>query len=100
MMETVTDKAGRCLTLRDVGVLETLRLYKALGPELSQNDAYLGLAVLAARVAMIDQIPVPFPASETAVEGVLARLGNDGAAAVARAVAPAPAAEVIVEAGN
>lgn len=100
-METViTDKAGRRLTLRKVGVLETLRLYKALGPELALNEAYMGLSVIAASVAMIDEVPVPFPASETAVEAVLERLGDEGSAAVASAIAPLPATAVIAEAGN
>jgi hypothetical protein len=32
MERIISDKAGRSISLRRVGVLETLRLYKALGP--------------------------------------------------------------------
>ena len=100
MSDAITDGAGRTIKLRRVGVLETLRLYKALGPALAANEAYMGLAVVAASAAMIDELPLPFPASEAAVEALLERLGDDGAAAVATAIAPAPAETVIADAGN
>jgi len=48
MTEIVTDKAGRKIKLRRIGVLETLRLYKALGPELSLNHPYMDIAIVAA----------------------------------------------------
>lgn len=100
-METViTDKTGRRLTLRKVGVLETLRLYKALGAELSMNGPYMHAARLAAAVIMIDDVPSPFPTSEAAVEALLVRLGEDGLEAVALATRREPVAEVVAEAGN
>lgn len=100
-METmVTDKAGRRITLRKVGVLETLRLYKALGGELAENGPYMAAARIAAAVAVIDDVPVPFPASEAAVEALLQRLDEDGVQTVAAAMRR-PAPEVVVaEAGN
>ena len=49
MGEIVTDRGGRRIELRRVGVLEQLRLFKALGPELSENRAYLGLRELPLR---------------------------------------------------
>lgn len=100
MERVVTDKAGRTLTLRRVGVFETLRLYKALGPELSVNEAYMGLAVIAASVAVVDGVPLPFPNGEAGVEAILERLGEDGAAAVAAAIAPPPIESVVAQAGN
>jgi hypothetical protein len=100
MMDTVTDKIGRKIQLRRVGVLEQLRLYKALGPELSLNGPYMDLAIIVASVAMIDEIPVPFPANESSVEVLLERLGKDGVAAVDAAL-PAPSQmDVVTEAGN
>ncbi len=100
MTEIVTDKAGRKIQMRRVGVLEQLRLYKALGPELSLNDPYMDLAIIAASVAMIDGIPVPFPANEASLEALLDKLGSDGVAAVDGAL-PAPSQEAVVtEAGN
>jgi hypothetical protein len=100
-METViTDAAGRRLTLRRVGVLETLRLYKALGPELSNNAPYLSAARIAASVQMIDDVPVPFPTSESALEALLQRLDEDGVVAVAAAIRRPPTAAVVADAGN
>ncbi len=88
------------MTLRRVGVLEMLRLYKAVGPVLSVNDAYIGLASAAAAVMVLDGVPMPFPNSELAVEHVLERLGEDGAAAVMAALAPEPVETVMATAGN
>lgn len=100
MTDSFTDSTGRCIKLRRIGVLETLRLYKALGPELAVNEAYVGLAIVAASVAVIDDVPVPFPVGESAVEATLERLGSDGAAAVVLAIAPAPLQKVVADAGN
>ena len=81
---------GHALRLKQVGALDRLRLFKALGPELSQNAAYLGMALLAASVIEIDGVPVPPPVSEGQVEALVHRLGNDGIAAVAAALGQAP----------
>jgi len=100
MEQVITDKAGRRLTLRKFGVLETLRLFKALGPELSANNAYIGVASFAGSVAMIDDIPLPLPASEAAVEALIERLGDDGMQAVMAWDKPVPIEAVIADAGN
>jgi hypothetical protein len=100
MERVITDKTGRRLSLRKVGVLETLRLYKALGPELAVNGPYMSAARIAASVAAIDDIPVPFPASETAVEALLERLDEHGAIAVSEAISRPDAEVVAAEAGN
>ena len=100
MPETVQDNAGRVIELRRLGVVEQLRLFKVLGPELSENRAYVGLARVAAAVAAVDGVPVPFPASEAGIEAVLERLDEKGVEAVA-AVLTGPAVEqVLAEAGN
>jgi hypothetical protein len=100
MAEIVTDKAGRRIMIRKVGVLETLRLYKALGPELSDNGAYVGVALIAVAAAAIDELPVPFPASEVALEALLDLLGDDGMAALIGAVTPPAMNVVLADAGN
>ena len=101
MMENIVmDKAGRKITLRRVGVVEQLRLFKALGPELSLNGPYMDLAIIAASISMINEIPVPFPASEANVETILEKLGTDGVAVV-DSVLPAPSLmEMADVAGN
>jgi len=100
MADSVQDKAGRVIALRRLGVVEQLRLFKVLGPELAENRAYVGLARVAAAVAAVDGIPVPFPAGEAGIEAVLERLGEDGVEAVGGALLGPPAEMVIAQAGN
>ncbi len=79
----VTDRDGRSLTLRRMGALDRLRLFKAIGPTLAQNPPYLGMAMLAASVIAIEDVPVPPPCSEAQVEALISRLGDVGISAVA-----------------
>jgi hypothetical protein len=46
------------------------------------------MALLAASVAAIDDVPVPPPANEAQIEAMVSRLGDDGIAAIANALAP------------
>jgi hypothetical protein len=98
----VTDTQGRRLQLRRLTALDKLRLFKAAGPALAQNQSWLGMAVLAASVTAIDDVPVPVPTNEQQVEALVGRLGDAGIAAVGAALAetPAPPAEVAAAAGN
>ncbi len=82
----VRDADGRELVLRRMTSLDRLRLFKALGPILSQNNAYLGMAMLAASVIAIDTVPVPAPVTEGQLEALVGRLGNIGIEAVASAL--------------
>ncbi len=94
------DKAGRVIELRRLGVVEQLRLFKVLGPDLAENRAYVGLARVAAAVATVDGVPVPFPAGEAGIESTLDRLGEEGVEAVAAALTHPPVEQVLAEAGN
>lgn len=95
------DETGRRIKVRRMGPLQRLRLFKAIGPELSQNDRYLGYAVLAASVVEIDGQPVPFPATELQIEALIDRLGDHGFAAVGRMLtASTPTASVAESAKN
>lgn len=87
-MDEVVDTRGRLLGLRRLSVLDRLRLYEAAGAELSRNDRWLGLAVLAASVAAIDGVPVPMPASKAGIEAAVQRLDEEGLAAVAAGLTP------------
>jgi hypothetical protein len=100
MSQTITDRAGRVIELRRMGVVEQLRLFKILGPELSENRAYYGLAKMAAAVRLIDGVPMPFPGSEAGVEAALERLGDDGVEVVAEALSGNTVEEIAAEAGN
>ncbi len=81
--QTTTDKTGRQLVLRRPTALDTLRLFKAAGPILSHNEPWLAMASLASSVQAIDGVPVPTPTTETQIEALIDRLGEDGLAAVA-----------------
>jgi len=97
----VTDSQGRRIALRRLTALDKLRLFKAAGPGLSQNQPWLGMAVLAASVAAIDDIPVPPPGTEAQIEALVARLGDPGLAAIATGLdAAAPPVELAAHAGN
>ncbi|MGR3717174.1 MAG: hypothetical protein ACU0B1_10545 [Thermohalobaculum sp.] len=82
----ITDGAGRRLRIRRLTALDRLRLYKAIGDRLSANDAYFGIAFLAASVTELDDVPFPWPVNETQVEAAVGRLGDAGLDAVAGAL--------------
>ncbi len=101
--ETVADDDGRRLTIRRLTALDRLRLFKAAGPILSQNQPWLGMALIASSVHAIDDVPVPTPANEAQVEAMVARLGDSGISAVAQALqrsAQLTTAELLDNAGN
>jgi hypothetical protein len=74
------------LLVRRLTALDTLRLFKAAGPVLSQNEPWLSMAGLAFSVMEIDGVPVPAPASEPQIESLIDRLGDEGLAAIADSV--------------
>jgi len=83
--QTITDADGRVIELRQMTALDKLRLFKAAGSSLSQNEMWLGMALLACSVRAIDGVPVPQPANEMQIESVVARLGDVGLAAIGEA---------------
>jgi len=97
--KTVTDRLGRVLTVRPLGPLDRLRVFEAAGAELSRNDRWLGLALLACSATAIDGIPYPFPNNKAGIEAMVQRLGDAGHAALVRGLAPEPALDVAM-AGN
>jgi hypothetical protein len=82
----VTDDIGRQLTIRLLTALDTLRLFKAAGPVLSQNQSWLSVASLAISVTSIDGLPIPAPANEAQIEAIVGRLADVGLAAIAAAL--------------
>jgi len=101
--ETVIDADGRRLSIRRLSALDRLRLFKAAGPLLSQNQPWLGMALIACSVAGIDDVPVPPPSNEIQIEAMVGRLGDAGIVAVAQALqqfAEPTLPEVVDNAGN
>ncbi len=86
---TIVDAQGRKLEFRRPSALDRLRLFKALGPGLSDNTRYVGYAMLAYCVSAIDDVPIPAPASEAQVEMLVNRLGDAGLEAVGEGMAAA-----------
>jgi hypothetical protein len=98
-----TTADGTRLTLRRLNALDKLRLFKAAGPSLAQNEPWLGMALLASSVVAIDEVPVPLPTTEHQIEAMVARLGDAGIAAVAAALRPDATpqpADLAANAGN
>jgi hypothetical protein len=101
--QTITDDGGRRLMIRRLNALDRLRLFKAAGPLLSQNQPWLGMALIACSVTAIDDVPIPPPVNESQIEAMIGRLGDAGVAVIARAlqqVPEPPAAELVANAGN
>jgi hypothetical protein len=81
--KTATDKNGRRLLLRRLTALDTLRLFKAAGPVLAQNEPWLSMAGLAFSVLEVDGVPIPTPSTESQIESIIDRLGDAGLSAIA-----------------
>ena len=86
--QVVTDAQGRKLSLHRLDALDKLRLFKAVGPTLAQNEPYLGMALLACSVMAIDDVPYPTPVNEAQIEHLVQRLGDMGLTAVAQGLRP------------
>jgi len=97
---TVVDVLGRHLVLRDLTALDKLRLLKAAGPELALNQPWLAVAVLAASVAAIDDVPCPRPSTEAQIEALVGRLGDAGIESVANALSQLVQPDEAVQAAN
>jgi hypothetical protein len=99
-LRDITDSLGRRIGLRRLNALDKLRLFKAAGPVLSQNQPWLGMAVLAASVVAIDDVPVPSPTTEAQIEGLVSRLGDAGISAIAKSLSATAERDVAAIAGN
>jgi hypothetical protein len=76
-----TDVQGRTLTVQKITPLRRMRLFALAGPELSKNEQWIGMAVLAASVTAINGDPVSAN-SIREVEFLVERLDDDGLDAV------------------
>lgn len=84
--QTIVDATGRRLSIRNLTALDRLRLFKAAGPTLAQNQPWLGMALIASSVVAIDDVPVPPPVNEMQIETLIGRLDDAGVAAIAHAL--------------
>ena len=96
-LHSTTDSEGRQISVKRPNALDKLRLLKAAGPILSENQAWLGVAILAVAAVELDGIPIPPPTNEQQVEATVARLGDHGLDAVANTLT---AIEAEITTGN
>ena len=78
---------GRKITCKRLGWLDQARLARVLGPELSANEQYLGIATLAFMVTHIDGKPVAAAVSAEWIEARMQQLGDEGIDAIANHLA-------------
>jgi len=83
----IKDVNGRDIVIRHLNALDKLRLLKAAGPVLSENQAWLGVAMLAASVIELQGVPIPIPINENQIETIVGRLGDVGLDAIADSLA-------------
>ncbi|HUB10995.1 MAG TPA: hypothetical protein VMB34_03485 [Acetobacteraceae bacterium] len=83
---SIVDALGRHIIIRNLTALDKLRLLKTAGPELALNQPWLSIAILAASVTAIDDLPIPRPTTEGQIEALVGRLGDAGIDAIAEAV--------------
>ena len=96
---TATDTAGRKIVARRLNALDKLRLLKSAGPVLSENQAWLGVAMLAVSAVELDGVPIPMPVNELQIEALVGKLGDPGLDAIAVALA-ATEPDTLASAGN
>ncbi len=81
---TVTDSAGRQITLRKPNVLASYRFVELVGPS-AKNEIYMAMAMPILFVAEIDGDPVRFT-TKAQMEALITRLDDHGVSAVMEAV--------------
>jgi hypothetical protein len=86
-LHTVTDANGRQINWSPLSVLQQARLMRAVGSENSNNQAFMGVALLAATVIDIDGVPCPKAQTLAQVDAAIERLGDEGYDALVRSMA-------------
>lgn len=81
------DPAGRRITIKKITLLERSRLLRVVGPELSGNMQWMGLAIVAASVTSIDGDLMAKPGTVREIEALFSLLDDDGLNAVAESYA-------------
>ena len=71
----IHDNLGRSLKVRRINALDRLRLLKAAGPDLSQNDAWLNMAALVMSLMEINGAPGPLRLTSVRSKPLLLNLG-------------------------
>lgn len=81
----ITDARGREIAFKPMNVRDTARLIKVIGredPRDAQNQVYVTMALVAASVTSIDQIPAAPISKPDDIDFAISWLGDEGFAAV------------------
>lgn len=81
----VTDARGRKIKLRKPNIVSQYNFIDMLG-ESARNQMFVGMAMPLLFVCEIDAVAVPSPRKRSEFDALLARLDEDGVAAVMRGV--------------
>lgn len=80
--KTIVDSLNRKLVLRELSMLEEQDYLTALGPDVCTNQLVLGRAMIMARIASIDGVPIPVPRNNMQYRAMIGLVGREGTAAV------------------
>ncbi|WP_210245075.1 hypothetical protein [Methylobacterium haplocladii] len=69
--------SGRTFTVRKLGPLDRMLASKAIGSEHVVNALYANYAMIACSVTAIDRQPVSMPSSQSQIEALVFRIGED-----------------------
>lgn len=82
---STVDSLGRTIALKKPGVLAQFDLIEALG-DLAKNDVYRIMCIPAIYVISIDGAVAPPPSNKAQMRALIARLGEEGFAAIRKAI--------------
>ena len=84
-MTDVVDSTGRKIVITSLDPADMLDLLEAAG-DASANSGYMRYAMVVCSVSKIDEMPIPRPTKKNEIKALAKRLGNEGFAAVAKAL--------------
>lgn len=83
---SVVDSTGRIIKVIRRSALDRMRMFRAAGPENSDNRSWMIYATLASMVTEIGGIKYPMPSSVIQIEAMVQTLDDHGIEAVAAAL--------------
>jgi hypothetical protein len=83
---TVTDSAGRVITLKKPGVLAQFKLIEMLGGTAASNSVFVTMVLPLIYVTAVDGDPISRITKRAELDALIQRLDDDGVEAVMRGV--------------
>lgn len=73
----LTMSSGRVFTVRKLGPLDRMLASKAIGGDLVLNPLYSSYAMVACSITAVDAQPVAMPSTQSQIEALVNRIGDD-----------------------